>query len=352
MSHSLDGFRNQVTPDGDPLTLFTLRNENGFEATFMDWGATWLSCLVPLPCGGKRETLLRSATFSDHLSHSVYFGATIGRYANRIRGGTFQSNDETFALMRNHFQNTLHGGSRGFDRHRWEGVEEDDRTVIFTRRSPDGEEGFPGTLDVKVTYALGDENQLVATYEATTDQRTPVNLTNHAYFNLSGDPTILDHRLTIHADAFLPVDQECIPTGNLEPVAGTDFDFRAPRAFRDPAGDAIPFDHSFLLRAEKTPIMKNAARLCSPSGDLILDIATDKPALQLYNGEHLEGLPGRGGKPLRKFPGLALETQFLPDSPNREASLNRESWPHETSFLDPGRRYRYQTIFRFIAQEN
>lgn len=152
MADILTGFDNQLTPDDKELRLFSLRSGNGFEVTFMDWGATWLSCRVPLNNGRYRESLLRAATFADHLAHSVYFGATVGRYANRIKGGTFKTNGESPALSRNHFGNTLHGGTRGFDRHSWTGVQENHRKVVFSRCSPNGEVGFQGMLDIRVTY--------------------------------------------------------------------------------------------------------------------------------------------------------------------------------------------------------
>jgi aldose 1-epimerase len=344
MSDNLNGFNNQLTPEGKELKLFRLGSGNGFEITFMDWGATWLSCKVPLHNGDRRETLLRSATFADHLAHSVYFGATVGRYANRIKGGTFKVNGESALLSRNHFDNTLHGGTRGFDRHSWTGVQENPRTVVFTRCSKNGEEGFPGKLDVRVTYQISEQadgNALTATFEAVTNKRTPINLTNHAYFNLSGDETILDHHLSIDADFWLPVDEQCIPVDELQSVEETSHDFRLAKTFRRPSGTAVVYDHSYLVRGNKTPAMNAVARLTSPLEDLSLEIVTNKPAIQLYNGQHLQGLPGGDGKILEQYAGIALETQFLPDSPNHP------EWPHESSFFDPDQVYRYQTIYSF-----
>jgi aldose 1-epimerase len=335
------GFGGAVTPDGNPLQLFTLKNDTGFEVTFMDWGATWASCIVPLASGEKRETLMSFVTFEDQLGGSTYFGAAIGRYANRIAGATFESQGETFGISRNDGNNSLHGGTRGFDRHTWNVEETGGDTLIFTRRSPDGEEGFPGTVDVTLTWFLANDASLTATYEATTDRRTPVNLTNHAYFNLSGDQTILDHTLQIPADLWLPVDEACIPRGGLQDVAGTQFDLRKARVLRDEKGEALIYDHSFLLRADDKPVLKEAARLTSPSGDLTLVIATNKPAIQLYNGESLAGIARPDGGTAKSYASLALETHFLPDSPNRP------DWPHESCFLEPGKTYRYQTVYRF-----
>lgn len=309
----------------------------------MDWGATWLSCLVPLASGERRETLMSFVSFEDQLAGSTYFGATVGRYANRIAGASFESQGKSFSVGRNDGENSLHGGKRGFDRHTWD-ARQDGNTLTFTRTSPDGEEGFPGTLDVRLTWVLDEDGTLTATYEATTDKRTPVNLTNHAYFNLAGpgdDETILDHTLQIPADRWLPVDEACIPRGDLEAAEGTRFDFREGRTFRGEDGEALFYDHSFLLREGGTPAMQEAARLTSPTGDLTLVIATDKPAIQLYNGEGLSGIARPEGGTAKPYASLALETHFLPDSPNRS------DWPHESCFLEPGETYTYQTVYRF-----
>lgn len=307
----------------------------------MDWGATWLSCIVPLPTGERRECLMSFISFEDQLAGSTYFGATVGRYANRIAGASFHSEGKTFTVGRNDGENSLHGGTRGFDRHTWAVEQRGNHTLIFKRSSPDGEEGFPGTLDVTLTWVLAEDGALTATYEATTDKQCPVNLTNHAYFNLSDDETILDHTLQIPAGKWLPVDEACIPHGGLEATEGTRFDFREGQTFRSKDGQALFYDHSFLLREGSTPQMQEAARLVSPTGDLTLVISTDKPAIQLYNGEGLAGIARPGGKSARPYASLALETHFLPDSPNRLG------WPHESCFLEPGEMYRYQTAYRF-----
>lgn len=340
MTFNPSGFEGAITPDGNELCLYTLKNARGFEVTFMDWGATWLSCIVPLATGERRECLMSFVSFEEQLAGSTYFGATIGRYANRIAGATFQSEGETFAVGKNDGENSLHGGTRGFDRHSWH-ARQDGNTLTFNRTSPDGEEGFPGTLDITLTWVLEEDGTLTATYEATTGRRTPVNLTNHAYFNLSDDETILDHTLQIPAGKWLPVDEACIPRGDLEATEGTRFGFRQGRTFRDKSGAALFYDHSFVLREDSTPAMQEAARLVSPSGDLSLVIATDKPAIQLYNGEGLSGIARPGGVLAKPYASLALETHFLPDSPNRP------DWPHESCFLEPGERYRYQTVYRF-----
>lgn len=346
MTFDPTGFTGATTPDGNTLQLFTLRNDKGFEVTFMDWGATWLSCTVPLPTGEARETLMSFVSFEEQLNGTTYLGATIGRYANRIAGASFQSEGESFVVGANDGENSLHGGARGFDRHTWAAEQRGNHTLVFKRTSPDGEEGFPGRLDVTLTWVLTSDSTLSATYEATTDSRCPVNLTNHAYFNLSGPERvddILDHTLQIPANKWLPVDDTCIPRGGLEAVGGTRFDFREPRTFRADDGSALFYDHSFLLRANTRPALQEAARLTSPSGDLTLVIDTDKPAIQLYNGESLEEIKRPGGARAQAYAGLALETHFLPDSPNRP------DWPHESCFLEPGKTYRYQTIYRFEA---
>jgi len=362
----MDGYAGQLAADGAPVNLIRLSSPRGIEAVFMDWGATWLSCRVPVtgtdptsePAVGadRREVLLRSPNLSEHLKQSAYFGATVGRYANRIANGMFAApngqpgsgSQRRVRLHTNEAGNTLHGGPEGFHRRRWKIAEQSDTAVTFELLSAAGDQGFPGNLEVQVSYQLTSENTLLARFKATTDDLTPVNLTNHAYFNLAArQQQILDHELQIHADWYLPVNAAGIPTEGPKSVTGTGFDFRTPKTIgRDLLRDedqAIVhgYDHSFLLQEESATLTSPAASAISPDKRLRLDILTDKPALQFYSGNFLAGTPGADGRNYRVHSGFALETQFLPDAPNHP------EWPHASCMLQPDEIYRYQTLFRF-----
>jgi aldose 1-epimerase len=293
-------------------------------------------------------------TSNTYLQANPYFGAIIGRYGNRIAGGRFELDGETYQLATNNGANHLHGGDRGFDKRMWDAQPFEDGGNVglrLHRVSPAGEEGYPGALDATVTYTLTDDDRLVIDYEATTNAPTVVNLTQHAYFNLTGDPsnTILDHELTIRAEAFTPVDAGLIPTGVIHPVEGTPFDFRQPTpigARIDADDEQIArgpgYDHNFVLvreDADATTLVE-AARVYEPTTGRLMIVETTEPALQFYSGNFLDGsLTGKGGIMYERRSGFCLETQHYPDSPNQPAFPSTE--------LRPGETYASQTVYTF-----
>ncbi|MEM6159969.1 galactose-1-epimerase [Erwinia sp. P6884] len=333
-------------PDGQPWRITTLRNAGGMVATFMDWGATWLSARVPMKDGTVREALLGCATPSDYLSQTAYLGATVGRYANRIARSTISRDGQTFHLTANQGAHQLHGGPEGFDHRRWQIVRQATQEVEYRLDSPAGDQGYPGTLLVSLIYRLEDDNTLSISYHATVDEACPVNLTNHAYFNLDaqhGDAR--QHSLRLNADCYLPVDGEGIPNADLKAVAGTSFDFRQAKTvaqdfLQDEDQQAVKgYDHAFLLNAGEQP----AAELCSADGKLRLDVFTTAPALQFYSGNYLEGTPAREQGVYTAFQGIALESEFLPDSPNHP------EWPQPDCWLAPGETWQSVTRYRLTA---
>lgn len=333
-------------PDGQPWRITTLRNAGGMVATFMDWGATWLSARVPMNDGSVREALLGCATPSDYLSQTAYLGATVGRYANRIAGSTISRDGQTFHLAANQGAHQLHGGPEGFDRRRWQIVRQAAQEVEYRLDSPAGDQGYPGTLLVSLTYRLEDDNTLSIAYQATVDEACPVNLTNHAYFNLDavhGDAR--QHSLQLNADRYLPVDNEGIPNADLKAVAGTSFDFRQAKTvaqdfLSDDDQRAVKgYDHAFLLNDGEQP----AAELWSADGKLKLTVFTTAPALQFYSGNYLDGTPAREQGVYTAFQGIALESEFLPDSPNHP------EWPQPDCWLAPGESFQCVTRYRLTA---
>lgn len=355
----MQGFFDQLAPDGHPVQLIVLSNSRGMQVQFMDWGATWLSCLVPLGVAieaeiAPREVLLRSPTFTEHLTQKAYFGATVGRYANRIRRATFglatPSGIQSVQLAPNDSGNSLHGGPRGFDSQRWQVEAFSATKVSFSLISEDGDQGFPGHLQARASYELTPDNTLVASYEASTDKPCPVNLANHAYFNLdSNHNSVLLHQLQIQADRFLPVTESGIPDGGLRSVVGTSFDFLEGKAIgQDLLADVeqrrvAGYDHGFLLNSDVANGAAPAAKLTGADGRIQLMITTTKPALQLYTGNYLAGTLGAAGQPYAAHAGVALESEFLPDAPNHP------EWPHTSSILLPAQRYAYRTEFRFAS---
>jgi aldose 1-epimerase len=334
------------TPEGQLVRLYTLTNENGMSVSIMDYGATIVKILAPDRNGKFDDVVLGFDKFSPYLHITTYFGATVGRYANRIAKGRFELGKTLYQLPRNNGPNSLHGGFRGFDKRMWkvEPVESDIPAVRFSRLSPDGEEGYPGNLFVSVTFSLNDDNELRISYEATTDKTTIINLTNHSYFNLAGGGTILDHILMLHADAYTPVDATLIPTGEIKPVAGTPWDFLNPTPIgfhlKETGGKPVGYDHNFVLNKSWFSDRSVAAEVVEPRSGRTLTVSTDQPGVQFYTGNFLDGtLTGAGGNVYGQYTGFCLETQHFPDSPNHD------NFP--STVLAPGDTYKTATVYAF-----
>ena len=344
-----------TTPDGEEASVYTLTNARGMEVRVTDWGGVVLSISVPDREGTVEDVTLGFDTLAPYTTgESPYFGALVGRYGNRIAGGRFSLDGQTYTLATNNGPNHLHGGVRGFDKRLWtaEPFETDSTAgLVLTRTSPDGEEGYPGALDVRVTYTLTDDDALAFEYHATTDAATPVNLTQHTYFNLAGSGgDVLGHELTLDAGAFTPVDSTLIPTGEVRPVVGTPFDFREPRAIGERIGADDEqlrygggYDHNWVLDRDGEAGLVRAARLYDPSSGRAMEVWTTEPGVQFYSGNFLDGsLTGRGGVAYAYRSGLALETQHFPDSPNQAA--------FPSTVLRPGETYRSRTVYRFSVE--
>jgi aldose 1-epimerase len=317
-------------PDGTPLSLFTLTNAAGMRASITNYGGIVTQLWVPDRDGRPGNVTLGFDTAAEYFGRSPYFGALIGRCGNRIADGRFTLDGVPYQLVSNDGPHHLHGGAQGFDKVAWAAAIEGD-ALVLRYRSPDGEQGYPGNLDVEARYRLSADNALEVALRATTDRATPVNLTHHAYFNLAGGGTINDHELWIDAPRYTPVDAGLIPTGELAPVAGTPFDFRQPR----PIGDAV-YDHNFVLAPAAGTAPRCAVRVREPHTGRVLEVFTHEPGVQFYSGNFLDGslgFPQRGG--------FCLEPQHFPDAPNQ---------PHFPSvILRPGEVYANTLAFRFSA---
>lgn len=347
----------QPFTDGEPARIFTLTNQQGSSISVMDIGATWLSCKIQL-LGELREVLLGVDSMQKHLEQTVYLGATVGRFANRIKDGKFDINGKTFQTSTNQSGNLLHGGYEGFDKRRWEVSSLSTNKVTFSLFSADGDQGFPGNLSVTVSYQLDEYNQVTVEYNANTDKTCPVNLTNHAYFNLLGAENgqdCLTHALQINADCYLPSDEFGIPLGELKPVTNSSFDFLKTKVIKKDflcetqQQNKMGYDHSFLLteqakRVDCSPSKQLvAATLNAPDDSLQLSVITDMPAIHIYTGNFLQGTQGRKGTVYNNNAGIALETQFLPDSPNHL------KWPQPSVLLTPNNTYQSTTRYCFTA---
>jgi aldose 1-epimerase len=336
---------------GQPVDIFTLRNANGIEIKATNYGGIITSIVAPDRNGRPGDIVLGFDDLQSYVKDSPYFGAIVGRYGNRIAKGRFTLDGHTYTLAVNNGPNHLHGGLKGFDKMIWNAEPLAGATgLVLSRRSKDGEEGYPGNLDARVTYRLTDDNQLVIDYHATTDKATPVNITQHSYFNLAGQGDVLGHELTIDADRYTPVDANLIPTGELAPVEGTPFDFRksTPIGARidqpnQQLKNAGGYDHNWVLNRKGTGLQL-AARVVEPKTGRTLEVSTTQPGLQFYSGNFLDGtLKGKGGRVYEKHAGLCLETQHFPDSPNHPA--------FPSTILRPGEQYDTQTVFRFGVQK-
>lgn len=339
--------------DGTAIEAVTLTARNGVSARIISYGATLQALNVPDRNGKVADVELGYDDLAGYVDHPNYWGASVGRYANRIAGGKFSIDGKSYQLSRNDKTNSLHGGAKGFDKLPWRIVSVKSgaqASVTLALTSPAGDQGYPGTLKVTATYALDDAGNLTIDYDATSDAPTVVNLTNHAIFNMAGEGApggILRHKLTIPASRYTPVDAALIPTGELKPVAGTPFDFTRATTIEDGIRDGrdpqIVFgrgvDHNFALDAGATKEPKLAARLEDPESGRVLEVLSDQPGVQVYTGNFLDGtLVGKSGHLYRMGDGIALEPQKFPDTPNQPA--------FGSARVDPAHPYHHRMIFR------
>jgi aldose 1-epimerase len=342
-----------TVPEG-PVDLYTMTNSRGMEVRAMNYGGIIVSLRVPDKKGMLADVVLGFDTLDAYLNNKPYFGAIIGRYANRIAKGKFPLDGVEYRLARNNGMNSLHGGLKGFDKVLWHGEQFENNhgiCVVFTYTSKDGEEGYPGNLKTTVTYTLTDQNELQIEYEATTDKATPVNLTNHSYFNLAGEGNgdILKHELMLNADRFTLVESTLIPTGELPSVARTPFDFTKPTAIgaridanNEQLAIAHGYDHNFVLN-RKSSRLELAGRVHEPQTGRVLEVYTTEPGIQFYTGNFLDGtITGKNGHAYKKRAALCLETQHFPDSPNHS------HFP--SSILKPELIYHSRTVYKFSTE--
>ena len=338
--------------DGQPVQLFTLTNDSGSEVAITEYGGIVVSLMVPDREGNLGDVVLGFEDLDSYVTDTPYFGAITGRYANRIAGGRFEIDGTSYELPLNNGPNSLHGGIKGFDKVIWQGEPtETGDGVALTYVSADGEEGYPGALESRVTYTWTDGNELRIEYEASTDKPTVVNLTNHSYFNLKdgGASPILDHELTINADSYTPIDATLIPTGEIAPLAGTLLDFRESTVIGARIEDdeeqlvfGSGYDHNYVLNAAPEGLTL-AATVYEAETGRVLDVLTSEPGVQFYSGNFLDGhLVGKGGTAYGHRSGLCLETQHYPDSPNQP------EFP--STLLRPGNTYSTTTVYRFDAR--
>lgn len=331
--------------DDREVYQYTLANSNGIEVKIINYGGIITSLHVPDRAGNTENIVLGFDDLDNYLGGHPYFGALIGRYGNRIANGRFELDGTEYQLISNDGNNHLHGGEKGFDKVLWDPEMINDRALRLSYLSPDGEEGYPGNLEVTVTYTLTDDNELKIDYEAETDMATPVNLTAHSYFNLTGNfsETVLDHRLKLHAAGYTPVDGELIPTGEIESVGETPFDFRDFRSIGDRISEAEGgYDHNFVLD-DMSDDLKIAAELLDPASGRKLSVYTTEPGIQFYSGNFLDGsLTSPEGIPFEQYAGLCLEPQHFPNSPNEP------EFP--STILRPEDTYQSRTVYVFTVE--
>jgi len=344
-----------TTPEGVAVERYTLTSESGVKIAVLSYGGVIQSVFAPDRAGRLADVTLGYDSLDGYLKDKSYLGALIGRYANRIRGGRFSLDGRDYTLATNAGTNHLHGGLRGFNRAVWATQPFADGENIglnLEHLSPDGDEGYPGAVTARVSYTLTPDGAIVIDFFATADAPTPVNLTQHSYFNLAGTGVgdILDHTLELSASRFTPVDASLIPTGELRPVQGTPFDFTTPELVGARIGDddeqlrlAGGYDHNFVVDHSAESNLALAARLTDPTSGRGLDIHSTEPGIQCYSGNFLDGtVTGKGGVPLRYRSGLALETQHFPNSPNQP------DFP--STILRPGAEHRSRTVYHFVVR--
>ncbi len=338
-----------TTPDGTAVKIYTLANRQGMVAKITEYGAILTELWVPDRNGKPGDVVLGFDNLERYVKGHPFFGAIAGRVANRIAKGKFTLDGREYTLAVNNAPNHLHGGLKGFDKKVWHSRPlhgmENEVAVEFSYTSPDGEEGYPGTLNVKVVYTLTDDNELRIDYTATTDKPTIVNLTNHSYFNLAESGSILEHRLLLNAERYTAADETLIPTGEILSVKGTGLDFTEPRRIGERIADYLSFakgyDHNFVLDSGGKSLAR-CARVQDPSSGRVMEVWTTEPGVQLYCGNHLDGsLTGVGGVVYKQHTGFCLETQHYPDS------INHPSFP--SVVLRPGQTFRSTTAYKFAA---
>jgi aldose 1-epimerase len=345
-----DSSKFNATIDGKRTGLYVLKNSRGMTATFTNFGGRLVGLWVPDSAGRFTDVVIGLPSVQDYAGpNDAYFGATIGRYGNRIAKGKFTLDGKQYSLFLNNGPNSLHGGKKGFSAVVWDAAQPNDSTLKLSYVSKDGEEGYPGNLHVKVVYSLTADNELRMQYEAATDKPTVVNLTNHAYFNLNGEGSgdIGRHLLTIHANNYTPVDSTLIPTGQLAPVAGTPFDFTQPRAIgarlqeqNEQLKNGGGYDHNFVLDGSG---MKPAAKVEGDKSGIVMEVFTEEPGLQFYGGNFMAGKNTlKNGKKDEYRTAFCLETQHFPDSPNQPG------WAG--TVLRPGEKYSTTSVYRFSVR--
>ncbi len=342
----LSKFKGMVS--GKETSLYVMKNASGMEVCVTNLGARIVSVMVPDKTGAMKDVVLGFSSIDDYLNNKNNFGAAIGRYGNRIAKGKFTLEGVEYSLPINNGENSLHGGPDGFHNRYFDIQQQDDTTLVCSYVSADGEAGYPGELHVKITYTLSSDNALKIAYEAETSKSTVINLTNHSYFNLSGDPnnTILDYVLYVNADRYTPVKQDMIPTGKVESLKNTPFDFTTPTVIGARIDDKFEqlqlgggYDHNLVLKANSTIDML-ACKVSCPATGIFMEVYTDEPAVQVYSGNFLNGtMTGKNGIVYQKRSAVCLETQHYPDSPNQPKFPSTE--------LKPGEKYVSTCIYKF-----
>ncbi|WP_277639235.1 aldose epimerase family protein [Bacteroides graminisolvens] len=335
------------------VNLYTLKNKNGMEVCITNFGGRIVSVMVPDKNGNMKDVVLGFDSIADYVNIPSDFGASIGRYANRIKDGKIVIDGDTIQLPQNNFGHCLHGGPKGWQYQVYEAKQIDGTKLELVRQSPDGDENFPGNVTAKVTYTLTNDNSIDISYEATTDKKTVINMTNHSYFNLSGDAQkpITDHLLYVNADKFTPVDSTFMTTGEILDVKGTPMDFTVAKTVGqdidkyeyDQLKNGNGYDHNWVLNTNGD-IKQVAARLTSPVSGITLEVYTDEPGIQVYSGNFLDGtVKGKKSIVYNQRAAICLETQHYPDSPNKP------EWP--SVLLEPGKTYRSHCIFKFTVNK-